>query len=140
MCIRDSIETVLEAITTGVVSFDPLGRVTTINGAAARMFGISASTTVGRLLEEAFGAPDLRDVVGLVNRTRRPQSSTSARELHLRRNGTTVSLLASATALSAPDGEYTGAVVVFDDLTELLSAQRVAAWREVAQRIAHEIK
>jgi two-component system nitrogen regulation sensor histidine kinase NtrY len=133
-------ETVLEAITTGVVSFDPLGRVTTINRAAARMFGISTATTVGRLVEEAFGAPDLRDVIGLVNRTRRPQSPAAARELHLRRNGSTVSLLASATALLGPEGEYTGAVVVFDDLTELLSAQRVAAWREVAQRIAHEIK
>jgi two-component system, NtrC family, nitrogen regulation sensor histidine kinase NtrY len=51
-----------------------------------------------------------------------------------------VSLLASATALRGPEGEYTGAVVVFDDLTELLKAQRLAAWREVAQRIAHEIK
>jgi two-component system nitrogen regulation sensor histidine kinase NtrY len=52
----------------------------------------------------------------------------------------TQSLLAAATALRGEDGEYEGAVVVFDDLTELLTAQRLAAWREVAQRIAHEIK
>jgi two-component system nitrogen regulation sensor histidine kinase NtrY len=45
-----------------------------------------------------------------------------------------------ATPLRTPDGEYAGAVAVFDDLTELLKAQRLAAWREVAQRIAHEIK
>jgi two-component system nitrogen regulation sensor histidine kinase NtrY len=48
--------------------------------------------------------------------------------------------VASATALRGPDDEYAGTVVVLDDLTELLKAQRVAAWREVAQRIAHEIK
>jgi two-component system nitrogen regulation sensor histidine kinase NtrY len=136
---RRYMETVLEAITTGVVSFDPLGRVTTLNGAAARMFGLDASS-VGRLLEEVFAGPQVRDVVTLVQRTRRGKAPVAARELHLRRDGVAVSLLASATALRNPDGDYAGAVVVFDDLTELLRAQRVAAWREVAQRIAHEIK
>jgi two-component system nitrogen regulation sensor histidine kinase NtrY len=137
---RRYIETVMEAIATGVVSFDPLGRVTTINRAAARMFGLDETTSVGRLVEEVFGAPDVREVAGLVNRTRRPRSAVVEQELHLRRQGTRLSLLASATALRGPEGEYTGAVVVFDDLTELLKAQRLAAWREVAQRIAHEIK
>ena len=137
---RRYIETVMEAITTGVVSFDPLGRVTTINRAAARMFGVSESASVGRLVEEVFTAPETREVVTLVQRTRRPKSPSADVELHLRRAGAAVSLVASATALRGPDGEYTGAVVVFDDLTELLKAQRLAAWREVAQRIAHEIK
>jgi two-component system nitrogen regulation sensor histidine kinase NtrY len=58
----------------------------------------------------------------------------------MRRGSVTLSLLAAATALRGENGEYAGAVVVFDDLTELLKAQRMAAWREVAQRIAHEIK
>jgi two-component system nitrogen regulation sensor histidine kinase NtrY len=61
-------------------------------------------------------------------------------ELHVRGRDGRISLLASATALRGPDGAYAGAVLVFDDLTELLKAQRLAAWREVAQRIAHEIK
>jgi two-component system nitrogen regulation sensor histidine kinase NtrY len=137
---RRYIETVLEAVTTGVVSFDPLGRVTTINRAAERMFGLDATTSVGRLVEEVFGGPDIRAVAGLVARTRRPRGTPPALELHLRRNGANVSLVASATALRSPEGVYAGAVVVFDDLTELLKAQRLAAWREVAQRIAHEIK
>ncbi len=137
---RRYIETVLEAITTGVVSFDPLGRLTTINRAAARMFGLSEATAVGRLLEEVFPGPDMKDVVTLVHRTRRHKAGAIEQELHLRRRGATLSLLASATVLRGPEGEYAGAVVVFDDLTELLKAQRVAAWREVAQRIAHEIK
>jgi two-component system, NtrC family, nitrogen regulation sensor histidine kinase NtrY len=137
---RRYMETVLEAITTGVVSFDPLGRVTTINRAAARMFGIAEAASVGQLLEEVFAAPDVRDVVTLVQRARRPRSGTAAVQLHLRRGGVTQSLLAAATALRGENSEYAGAVVVFDDLTELLKAQRLAAWREVAQRIAHEIK
>ena len=133
-------ETVLEAVTTGVVSFDPLGRVTTINRTAARMFGLDATASVGRLVEEVFGGADVREVVTLVGRTRRPRGGSASRELHLRRHGRSVALVASATALRGPDGEYAGAVAVFDDLTELLKAQRLAAWREVAQRIAHEIK
>jgi two-component system nitrogen regulation sensor histidine kinase NtrY len=60
--------------------------------------------------------------------------------VHLRRDGQAITLLASATALKGPDGADMGMVLVFDDLTELLKAQRLAAWREVAQRIAHEIK
>src|SRR5262245_8700361 len=71
---------------------------------------------------------------------RRPNSASAELEFQVRRGGATLSLLASATALRGPDGEHTGPVVVLDDLTELLKAQRVAAWREVAQRIAHEIK
>jgi two-component system nitrogen regulation sensor histidine kinase NtrY len=137
---RRYIETVLEAITTGVVSFDPLGRLTTINRAAARMFGLAEAVAVGKLLEEVFVGPAFREVVTLVQRAARAKGGAIEQELQLRLGGATLSLLASATALRGPDGEYTGAVVVFDDLTELLKAQRVAAWREVAQRIAHEIK
>src|SRR5438874_7721052 len=137
---RRYIETVLEAITTGVMSFDPLGRVTTINRAAARMFGVAEAASVGRLLEEIFAGPDVRDIVNLVQRTRRPRAGSAAIELHLRRGSANLSLLAAATTLRGEGGEYAGAVVVFDDLTELLKAQRLAAWREVAQRIAHEIK
>ena len=136
---RRYIETVLETLSSGVVSFDPLGRLTTINRAAARMFGVSEAA-VGQLLEEVFAGAEVRDVVALVHRTRRPKPGAVEQELHLRRGGTSLSLLAAATALRGPEGEYAGAVLVFEDLTELLKAQRVAAWREVAQRIAHEIK
>src|SRR5947208_2287210 len=137
---RVYIETVLEAITTGVVSFDPLGRLTTINRSAARMLGVNEATAVGRLLAEVFAGPDLRAVVMQVQRTRRPSSDSVEHEFQLRRGGAILSLLASTTALRGPEGDCAGIVVVLDDLTELLKAQRVAAWRQVAQRIAHEIK
>ena len=137
---RHYIETVLEAITTGVVSLDPENRLTTLNRAAAGMFGLDGTATVGRPLEEVFASGDLRDIVMLVQRVRRARTGTVEQELHVRGPGGNVSLLASATALRSPEGAYAGAVLVFDDLTELLKAQRLAAWREVAQRIAHEIK
>jgi two-component system nitrogen regulation sensor histidine kinase NtrY len=137
---RRYIETVLEAIATGVASFDPENRLTTMNRAAARMFGLDAAVTAGRPLEEIFAGGDLRDVVTLVQRVRRARTGSVEQELNVHGQSGRVSLLASATALRGPDGTYAGAVLVFDDLTELLKAQRLAAWREVAQRIAHEIK
>src|SRR5262249_36485847 len=108
---RRYIETVLEAITTGVVSFDPLGRVTTINRAAARMFGIAEAASVGRMLEEVFPGPEAREIVTLVQRVRRPRTGSAAVELHMRRGNTNLSLLAAATARRGENGEYGGAVV-----------------------------
>jgi two-component system nitrogen regulation sensor histidine kinase NtrY len=133
-------ETVLEAITTGVLSLDPAGRLTTLNRAAAAMFGISEADALGKPVEEVFAGPDHREMLTLAQRIRRAKAGTLEQAVSLRRNGSHVSLLASATALRGPEGEYAGAVIVCDDLTELLKAQRMAAWREVAQRIAHEIK
>ena len=137
---RRYIETVMEAITTGVASFDPEGRVTTINRAAARMFGLDEAACVGKPVEIVFARPELMEVAALIQRTRRIRAGVAERELTLTRDGASVTLVAMATALRGPEGAYAGAVAVFDDLTELLKAQRLAAWREVAQRIAHEIK
>ena len=73
---RRYIETVVEAITTGVVSLDPESRLTTLNRAAARMFGLEGTATVGRPLDEVFASGDLRDVVMLVQRVRRARTGT----------------------------------------------------------------
>ncbi|HTI56895.1 MAG TPA: ATP-binding protein [Verrucomicrobiae bacterium] len=133
-------ETVLEAVATGVVSLDPDGRVTTINGAAERLLGLHAAEVQGRSAARVFRSPEYVEIDALIQRMGRVREGMLDREVHLRRDGQAVALLASATALRGPDGGYVGMVLAFDDLTELLKAQRLAAWREVAQRIAHEIK
>jgi two-component system nitrogen regulation sensor histidine kinase NtrY len=133
-------ETVLEAVATGVVSLDPDGRVTTINSAAERLLGLDAASVQGRSATRVFRSPEYVEIDALIQRMGRVREGMLDREVHLRRDGQTVALLASATALRGPDGGYVGMVLAFDDLTELLKAQRLAAWREVAQRIAHEIK
>jgi two-component system nitrogen regulation sensor histidine kinase NtrY len=133
-------ETVLEAVATGVVSLDHAGRVTTVNRAAERMLGIAATAAQGRPAPVVFRGPEFSEVAALIQRASRLGMGTLEREVHVRRDGHAVTLLASATALREPDGGEIGTVLVFDDLTELLKAQRLAAWREVAQRLAHEIK
>jgi two-component system nitrogen regulation sensor histidine kinase NtrY len=133
-------ETVLETVATGVVSLDHAGRVSTVNGAAERMLGIAAATVQDRPAALAFRGPEFAELMGVIQRASRLAEGTLAREVHVRRDGHAVTLLASATTLRGPDGAQLGTVLVFDDLTELLKAQRLAAWREVAQRLAHEIK
>ncbi len=133
-------ETVIQAVATGVVSLDPAGRLTTMNGAAARMLGVPPETAVGQPFRQLFAGPQFAEVGALIQRMDRLRRGTLEREMRLRRDGHAVTLLGSATALRGPEGDYAGMVLVFDDLTELLKAQRLAAWREVAQRIAHEIK
>ena len=131
-------ETILEAVATGVISLDPSGRLTTVNRAAARMLGLS--TEAGQPAQQVFAGPEFVELATLIQRMDRLREGTLDREIRLRRDGYQATLLGSATALRGPRGEYAGMVLVFDDLTELLKAQRLAAWREVAQRIAHEIK
>ena len=133
-------ETVLEAVATGVLSLDPAGRITTINGAAERMLGVPAASAAGQPASAVLRPPMHSELLALIQRMNRLREGALEREVHLRREGHAVTLLASATALKGPEGAYLGMVLVFDDLTELLKAQRLAAWREVAQRIAHEIK
>ena len=133
-------ETVLEAVATGVLSLDPAGRITTINGAAERMLGVPAASAQDQPASAVLRPPMHSELAALIQRMNRLREGALEREVHLRREGHAVTLLASATALKGPEGAYLGMVLVFDDLTELLKAQRLAAWREVAQRIAHEIK
>ena len=131
-------ETILEAVATGVISLDPSGRLTTVNRAAARMLGLTPEA--GQPAQKVFVGPEFLELATLIQRMDRLREGTLDREIRLRRDGHQTTLLGSATALRGPHGEYAGMVLVFDDLTELLKAQRLAAWREVAQRIAHEIK
>ncbi len=133
-------EAVLGTVATGVVSTDEAGHVTTINGAAERMLGLTAAEIQGRPASQVFRAPAFADIAALVQRVGRLREGRLDREVHVRRDGQAVTLLASATELRGADGRYMGMVLAFEDLTELLKAQRLAAWREVAQRIAHEIK
>jgi two-component system nitrogen regulation sensor histidine kinase NtrY len=123
-----------------VVSADAAGRVTTVNRAAAQMLGLDPAAAVGRSYAEAFGGPAFADLVALMLRMDRLRAGSLERQVTVARDGRRLTLLTSLTALQGPESEYLGLVLVFDDLTALLSAQRLAAWREVAQRIAHEIK
>ena len=136
---RRYIETILERVATGVISIDAAGNIHTVNGAAGRLLGLAAPE-LGRPATEVFARDDLRPLLPLVEATRRREPGGVVEEIMLARDGREIHLAAAATVLTADDGRPEGAVLVLDDVTPLIRAQRVAAWRDVARRLAHEIK
>jgi len=135
---RRYVETVLERIATGVLSVDAAGRIRTGNSAARRLLGIDADVS-GQRAADVFGAPGLSPLAALLEgsataRDARPQDVSITRE------GREVHLAVVMSPLRRQDGSHDGVVVVFDDISPLIRAQKVAAWREVARRLAHEIK
>jgi PAS domain S-box-containing protein len=132
---RQLIETVLENIPTGVLSLDPDGNILRANPAALEIFG--AAGRDARTIEDLFGAEDARAIRYLFRRALR--TGVVSRELEIIAAGRVMHAAVTVSSLG-PRRANSGFVVVLDDLTELLRAQKAAAWQEVARRIAHEIK
>ena len=136
---RRYIETVLERIATGVVSIGPDGRISTINAAAVRLLDVDPGI-VGAPAEQLLGREDLLPLGALVRSVTAGSAKPAAQEIALAREGREIHLAAAATALQGDAGAHEGTVLVFDDVTPLVRTQRIAAWRDVARRLAHEIK
>jgi two-component system nitrogen regulation sensor histidine kinase NtrY len=139
---RNYIETVLESLSTGVVSLDGNDRVTTINAAAARMLRLSDVPGGQNKIEQLIGAEDAVVLDRLLQRARRTGQATEQTQLtgSLAKETGPLPVALAATALRGVPREGRGVVLVIEDLSELLAAQRAAAWSEVARRMAHEIK
>jgi two-component system nitrogen regulation sensor histidine kinase NtrY len=131
---RRLFDSVLSNVTAGVIGLDAGGRVDFINPAATRLLEVSTSHT-DQTLEMAV--PEFSP---LFARLRENDGGAVQEELRLSRRGKLESLLVRMTVRRNEEGEPEGYVVAFDDVTDLVSAQRMAAWGDVARRIAHEIK
>jgi two-component system nitrogen regulation sensor histidine kinase NtrY len=132
-----SVETILERIATGVVSIDARGAIGRVNSAAARLLGLGPGVE-GRPVAEVLGG-DLAAVTALITDAAQARGESVAQEVAVTRDGREMTLAVAATRLHGAAG-FEGTVLVLDDVTPLIRAQKVAAWREVARRLAHEIK
>jgi two-component system nitrogen regulation sensor histidine kinase NtrY len=136
---RRYIETILERIATGVISVDAHGVIGTVNDAARRLLGIGPDAA-GKPAATVFARADLSPLATLLRSAASQRGETPPQELTLVREGRDLNLAAVATTLAGEGGQLEGTVLVFDDVTPLIRSQKVAAWREVARRLAHEIK
>ena len=136
---RRYVETILDRIATGVISVDAAGRIRTANSAAARLLGVDASAA-GLPAGTAFADPELKPLAEVIDEALRSRNDVHPRDVSMTRGGRELHLAMMATPLRREDGGSDGVVIVFDDVTPLIRAQKVAAWREVARRLAHEIK
>ena len=136
---RRYMEAVLANITTGVISMNAEGHITTCNRAAERMLAIDADSCIGtpyrNVLSDSHFA-GLRELMDRAKARRVPLEE----ELSVEANGNRLTIATHCSSLRDSAGAYMGTVVVLDDLTELIKAQKASAWREVARRIAHEIR
>jgi two-component system nitrogen regulation sensor histidine kinase NtrY len=132
---RKLMEAILENIPTGVVSLNSTGEVARINSAVPMILGEYARDA--RTLPELVGDEAGRAVLHLMRRSLR--MGAASREIEIATAGRLVRAAVTVSSLG-PRRSNPGFVVVIDDLTDLLRAQKAAAWQEVAQRIAHEIK
>ena len=137
---RNYIETVLESLSTGVVSLDQNDFVTTINKAAVSILKLSEAPPAWAKLTALLNAEDSVVLERLLRRARRAGRAAEQAQLSRSSVGGPVPVMLNATALRETSNDGRGVVLVIEDLSELLTAQRAAAWSEVARRIAHEIK
>ncbi|MEW5807563.1 MAG: ATP-binding protein [Acidobacteriota bacterium] len=134
---RNYIETLLDNITTGVISLNSRGEITTINRTAIRILDMEPGPWGGVLFSDAIKAEELREFIWNILGT---ENLVVAREFHLHIRGGVLHLAANFISLKDVQGNYLGVLIVLEDVTQLIRAQKMEAWREVAKRIAHEIK
>jgi two-component system nitrogen regulation sensor histidine kinase NtrY len=138
---RSIIETILKNITTGVMALNVRGEIMVINTEATRMLSLDPETAVRKNYAEVISESIYGDVHTLIKKAFATRFKLIEKEIDVKLQGKYINLAVKVTQLRSPiNSRFAGLLVVLTDLTELIKAQRMLVWREVAKRIAHEIK
>ncbi len=131
---RRLFDSVLSSVTSGVLGLDPDGQISFVNRSAQRLLGVGAEDETRSL---STAVPEFGPIF---DEMRREHREVAQDQVNLIRGGAQEALLVRVATRRTDEGTLEGYVVAFDDVTDLVSAQRMAAWGDVARRIAHEIK
>src|SRR3989338_2631708 len=137
---RRYMEIVLGNVAAGVVSIDKNGNITTINRVADELLGISAGISLGKNYKDILRPKDEHFFNAMMTEMKERGVENLERQVQIDVKDKTIPVLINLTMLKGDEGEYLGMVAVLEDLSHLLKSQRMMAWKEVAQRIAHEVK
>ena len=137
---RKYMETVLRNVSAGIISADKGGVITTVNRAAEKMFDINAEKVLSQNYRDLLIPEHLSLVDEFLREMKENNESLLEKQLELMFKDKALTILLTVTTIRDDEGNDSGIVVVFEDLTQLQKAERAAAWREVARRMAHEIK
>jgi len=132
--------TVLNSISAGVITINRDDRIVMINPSAGTMLGLTLEGTMGRDVAEVLSGEYQPIFNEMVSGLKKARTSSIEKQISVTIDGKWLTLLGQASQLYDDSYERIGMVLVFDDLTQLQRMQRMAAWREVARRIAHEVK
>ncbi|MCF6214653.1 MAG: PAS domain-containing sensor histidine kinase [Emcibacter sp.] len=127
-------EAVLTGVSAGIMGLDPSGKVTLPNRSAANLLNLPKSQILGAQIQTI-----MPEAESLFNKIRLTQSQSVQDQIVIERDDINLNLMVRITA-ETKNGEIQGFVIAFDDITDQVAAQRTAAWSDIAQRIAHEIK
>lgn len=133
-------ETVLNNISTGVIALDAQGFITTINPSARNMLEITGGEPLGKKFTECLNHGRYDVIVKNIQMGLENKFKSSEKEIAIDFGGHSRSLALTVSPLQNSSDGDSGIIVVLDDLTQLIKAQKISAWKEVAQRVAHEIK
>ena len=137
---RKDMETILRNVSAGVISVDRNGVITTINRAAEKMLGIWTQKVLNRRYDEVLIPEHLVLAEEVLKEMREKGEGFVEKQIDLTLRDRALTILMTMTIIRDDEGNDMGMVLVFEDLTQLQRAERAAAWREVARRMAHEIK
>ena len=137
---RRYMEVVLKNIAAGVVSVDAEGKITTINNSVEVLFGVRAEEAKGKHYTAFLDQSQMEIVKAFISCYKEGRHAYFEQPAQVKVAGVPMSLFIKVSVLRDDQDQFMGVVAVLDDFTELEKAQRMAAWREVARRIAHEIK
>ncbi|HDK41656.1 MAG TPA: HAMP domain-containing protein, partial [Nitrospirae bacterium] len=137
---RLSMEAILENITAGVMFLERSGKIAALNNAACSMLNLDRDSILGKSHKELLSKIKSDELDVMVKKLDEKDFKATKKEIHVRIDGRPVTLRVYITILKDSKGNFMGILVVFDDLTEIITAQRALAWQEVAKRITHEIK
>ena len=137
---RQYMEIVLKNVSAGVITLDAGGFIATINKSAEKMLNLKSEEIINKSYKKLLNGQHLKLAEEIMENLKRSRSHAVELPLKLTIDGRPLSFMMHVNALNDDAGKHMGIVMVFDDLTELEKAQRMVAWREVARRIAHEVK
>jgi len=137
---RAYMEIVLANVAAGVVSADREGKILTINKSAEKMLGVDARQLIGRHYHDVLSQEYIEIMDRFLSDRGLFRKGFLKKEIRVAASDRSLILLLSLNVLRDEHGKYLGLVAVFEDVSEIEKAQRMAAWREVARRIAHEVK
>jgi two-component system nitrogen regulation sensor histidine kinase NtrY len=137
---RRYIEFVLENVTAGVLSIDNSGRIISINRVAADMLGTQETQALRQYYDKVLSPEKTEIIKGMIIELSKRENEVLEKQIKLKVMDKMMTVLVNFNSMHDERGKAIGIVAVFDDLTHLLKTQRMFAWKEVARRIAHEIK
>jgi len=138
---RSIIETIMKNITSGVMALNSKGEIIALNPEAARMLSLDVEAVVRKNFTNVISETIYKDIHRMIGKAFETRFKLIEKEIDIKLQGRVINLAVKITQLRNPiNNRFSGLLVVFTDLTELIKAQRLLVWREVAKRIAHEIK